>query len=256
MFKSFWIRAVVFLSLGAFSWLAIESKPSSFALELSSQKETTLSKVRADLEETCDTNSEVLSLYDQLVVLIASEMDKEDQEKLGQAILFAAKKHQGKNRQHSHQEPYICYPLTVTHTMMLEGKVRDVDVLIAAVLHDTAPNKEVAVLQEIESVFGSKVAHLVEELSAYPVSAKKQKQDALLSHAQDQSELAAQVQLGVLLYSVQELIDNPPAQWTQEQKDHYVAFAEAVMQKLPESQPAMGQALESSIQLYWKESRA
>ena len=79
------------------------------------------------------------------------------QNKLDQAIEFAVKKHSGATRK-GKVTPYIVHPLealTIASTM-----TNDVDVLCAAVLHDTVEDTDTTIFN-IKELFGDRVARLV-----------------------------------------------------------------------------------------------
>jgi guanosine-3',5'-bis(diphosphate) 3'-pyrophosphohydrolase len=53
------------------------------------------------------------------------------------AVNFAAVKHRNQRRKGADESPYINHPLNVAETLWRVGEVRDVSIIIAAVLHDT-----------------------------------------------------------------------------------------------------------------------
>ena len=76
---------------------------------------------------------------------------------IDEAILFAAKAHQNEVRKGNGQS-YIFHPVEVLSLVSLMSK--DVEVLCAAVLHDTVEDTDVTI-EEIKETFGSRVADLV-----------------------------------------------------------------------------------------------
>lgn len=77
---------------------------------------------------------------------------------------FAAKKHKNQRRKDSEQSPYINHPIGVAHILTEEGGVKDVSVLITALLHDTVEDTDTS-FEEIELHFGREVADLVAEVT-------------------------------------------------------------------------------------------
>lgn len=73
------------------------------------------------------------------------------------AIAFAAKAHTGMNRKGKNR-PYIMHPLEAM--LIVAGLTDDEDVIAAAVLHDTVEDTGTTV-EELERVFGKRVAVLV-----------------------------------------------------------------------------------------------
>lgn len=80
-----------------------------------------------------------------------------DMDKLTQAVIFAAQRHAGQLRKGT-QSPYIVHPLEVMSILLAMGA--DTELLIAGVLHDTVEDTDTTV-EEIEKLFGSRVARLV-----------------------------------------------------------------------------------------------
>ena len=84
--------------------------------------------------------------------------------KLLEAIRFAAEKHRTQRRKDSERSPYINHPIEVVQLLWDVGGVRDVDVLLAAVLHDTIEDTDTRP-EEIRDRFGEAVLAFVLEVS-------------------------------------------------------------------------------------------
>ena len=92
------------------------------------------------------------------------------------AYLLASKLHEGQFRQSG--EPYISHPLYVSY--ILACTYNDVETIIAGLLHDTVEDTNIT-LKEIESIFGSNVARLVDgvsKLKGLNFSSKSEKVEA------------------------------------------------------------------------------
>lgn len=79
-------------------------------------------------------------------------------DKVTQAIVFAAKAHDGMVRKKD-RTPYILHPLEAA--VIVGSMTDDCDVISAAVLHDVVEDTEISI-DEIEEKFGSRVRKLVE----------------------------------------------------------------------------------------------
>jgi (p)ppGpp synthase/HD superfamily hydrolase len=77
--------------------------------------------------------------------------------KLVEAASFAAKKHRFQKRKGDDGEPYVNHPLEVANLIATVGKVEDIDILIAAILHDTVEDTETT-RDELAGKFGETVA--------------------------------------------------------------------------------------------------
>ena len=96
-------------------------------------------------------------VYDDLKQMVLESGRPYDMEMLDKAYQLAARAHDGQFRRSG--EPYICHPLHVA--MLLVDLGMDTESLAAALLHDVVEDTSVT-LDELESQFGSDVAHMVD----------------------------------------------------------------------------------------------
>ena len=90
--------------------------------------------------------------------------NEEDLSLLLEAVKFSAEKHKTQRRKGAEGSPYINHPIGVAETLWRVGGVRDLSVIIAAILHDTVEDTETT-LAEIEEHFGPVVRSLVQEVT-------------------------------------------------------------------------------------------
>ena len=83
------------------------------------------------------------------------------------ALAFAAHKHRDQRRKDPAASPYINHPIALADVLVNEGGVTDVEVLCAALLHDTVEDTDTTP-QEIEGAFGARVARIVAEVVDHP----------------------------------------------------------------------------------------
>jgi len=79
------------------------------------------------------------------------------------SIDFAAEKHKRQKRKDQEESPYINHPIGVAMNLWIAG-VKDINVLQAAVLHDTLEDTNTTI-EELEKEFGKHVATIVQECS-------------------------------------------------------------------------------------------
>ena len=104
------------------------------------------------------------------------------QENLLNAVIFAAKKHQGQKRKGKNQDPYIFHPLNVAKIIMEIGQIDDQDIVIAAVLHDTLEDTT-ATIKELTKYFGQKVTDIVDEVTDDKSLDKDERKQLQVRHA-------------------------------------------------------------------------
>ncbi len=77
-----------------------------------------------------------------------------------EAVLFAAERHRDQRRKGAEKPPYINHPVEVAERLWRVGKVRDIPVILAALLHDTLEDTPTTP-EEIRERFGEEVLGLV-----------------------------------------------------------------------------------------------
>uniref|UniRef100_A0A336L280 Guanosine-3',5'-bis(diphosphate) 3'-pyrophosphohydrolase MESH1 n=1 Tax=Culicoides sonorensis TaxID=179676 RepID=A0A336L280_CULSO len=146
-------------------------------------------------------------------------------------INFAAIKHRDQRRLDSKQTPYINHPIGVAHILSSEGNVSDLDVLMAAILHDTVEDTETT-LDEIENEFGSKIRGIVAEVTDDKSLPKMERKRLQIEHALTSSRNAKLVKLADKLYNLRDLQKEIPNGWTEERRHEYFIWAKKVVDNL------------------------
>jgi (p)ppGpp synthase/HD superfamily hydrolase len=117
------------------------------------------------------------------------EENTDDVVKITKAFSTAADLHSGQSRDGS-KEPYINHALKVALILSDELKIRDVDLICAALLHDILQkgnNSETDKLDQIKKNFGENVYNIVQTLTEHP-SANETRQQSLESYFQNISK--------------------------------------------------------------------
>lgn len=90
--------------------------------------------------------------------------NEEEVSLLLKAVQFSAETHKTQRRKGAEGSPYVNHPIAVAETLWRVGGVRDLPVIIAAILHDTVEDTETT-FADIEEHFGPIVRSLVQEVS-------------------------------------------------------------------------------------------
>ena len=93
-----------------------------------------------------------------------SEMVASPVQFLIRAVAFAAEKHRGQRRKDKDGSPFINHPIALANLLANEASQTDVDVLCAAILHDTIEDTQTT-LEELATNFGTKVRDMVQEVT-------------------------------------------------------------------------------------------
>jgi guanosine-3',5'-bis(diphosphate) 3'-pyrophosphohydrolase len=172
--------------------------------------------------------------------------------KLVEAASFAAKRHTGHHRKGDTKEPYINHPLEVANLIANVGGVDDIDVLIAAILHDTVEDVGVK-KEEIVELFGDRVAGIVVEVTDDKSLPKAERKQLQVEHAPHLSREAKLVKLGDKISNIADVTDNPPSDWSVERRREYIDWGEAVVTGMRGSNAALERRFDQVVLLARKE---
>jgi guanosine-3',5'-bis(diphosphate) 3'-pyrophosphohydrolase len=152
----------------------------------------------------------------------------DDNAALLQALHFAADKHRDHRRKDPDASPYINHPIEVAETLARVGGVRDVEVLQAAILHDTIEDTDTSG-EELERHFGPGVRGIVEEVSDDKRLPKQERKRLQIEHAPDISDRAKLVKLADKICNVRNVATAPPTEWSHERRTEYLAWSRQVV---------------------------
>ena len=106
------------------------------------------------------------------------------------AAAFAADKHRNQRRKDHARTPYINHPLAVARVLAEEGAVKDLEILAAAILHDTLEDTATT-RRELERKFGARIAALVSEVTDDKSLPKQRRKQLQIDRAPMKSKGAA-----------------------------------------------------------------
>jgi GTP diphosphokinase / guanosine-3',5'-bis(diphosphate) 3'-diphosphatase len=144
------------------------------------------------------------------------------------AIHFSADRHRPQRRKDARKSPYINHPIEVAELLWRVGGVRDVAVLLAAILHDTIEDTE-ATPDEIRSLFGEEVLGIVLECTddkSLPYMDRKRLQIETAPHKSKKAKL---VKLADKTCNLHDLNQSPPRWWPKIQKQEYLLWSQKVV---------------------------
>ena len=212
--------------------------------------------VFADVQSTrdvlggyCSNNEHILHEYDEVAQSWREYADRQkgswDFDKLLNAVEFSAMKHEGQVRKDADKTPYIIHPIGVAALVWKIGNVRSVNVLTAALLHDTLEDTD-ATEEEIETLFGARVLHTVKEVTNDPALSGLENKLRQVEHAPMMSLDAQLVKLADRLYNVRDLEISPP-NWSPEKVDEYYGWGEKLLFSLQGTNESLEAALRQMI---------
>ena len=198
---------------------------------------------RDNVSELSNQNAAVLQMFDRFVGTLKPDLSGDALLKLLDAISFAAEKHRFQTRKDANKTPYVIHPMGVALSLWKEGSIRNQDVILAALLHDTLEDTD-ATKEELASFFGPKVADIVEELSNPSEMTSEEAKAWQVEHAPSLSPEAKLVKLADRLYNVRDLKN---AVWSKEEIERYYGWGQKLLDVLKGTNLQLEEQLQSEL---------
>lgn len=147
------------------------------------------------------------------------------------ATAFAAHKHRDQRRKDAKASPYINHPIALANVLANEAQVRDVVVLMAALLHDTIEDTDTTA-EELNAHFGKLVTEIVVQVTDDKGLKKAERKRQQVLHASSISHSAKLVKLADKICNLRDINVSPPADWTLERKREYFDWAKQVVDQM------------------------
>jgi len=147
---------------------------------------------------------------------------------LADAYHFAAAKHVGQRRKGEAEEPYVNHLTEVADLVARATGGADVDVIVAAVLHDTVEDTETS-FEEIADRFGKRVAGLVAEVTDDKTLLKAERKRLQIEHAARASQGAKIIKLADKTSNLRAMAFSPPKGWPAARRAEYLDWARQVV---------------------------
>ena len=144
------------------------------------------------------------------------------------ALAFAAHKHRDQRRKDAEASPYINHPIELADVLVKEGGITDVEVLCAALLHDTVEDTDTT-HEELANAFGSRIARIVAEVTDDKRLPKDERKRLQIEHAPRLSEGAKLVKLADKICNLRDVAERPPAKWDLARRREYYDWAKRVV---------------------------
>lgn len=144
------------------------------------------------------------------------------------AFRFSAGKHRNQRRKDSVKSPYIIHPIDVVQLLWEVGGVREMNVLLAAILHDTLEDTNTGP-EEIRDDFGEEVLSLVLEVTDDKSLPQAERKRLQIETAPDKSFGAKLIKLADKCSNIRDLLALPPAHWSLKRRREYLLWSEKVV---------------------------
>ena len=164
---------------------------------------------------------------------------------LFRALSFAAHKHRDQRRKDAEASPYINHPISLAEVLTGEGGVTDVEVLAAALLHDTIEDTATT-LAELREHFGERIAGMVAEVTDDNELPKAERKRLQIVHAAGISAGAKLVKLADKICNLRDVAERPPAHWDMARRREYFEWAKRVIDGLRGVHPKLEAAFDAA----------
>jgi (p)ppGpp synthase/HD superfamily hydrolase len=164
------------------------------------------------------------------------------------AARFAAEKHAQQKRKGENGEPYFNHLLEVAELIGASSRDLDVELMMAAFLHDTVEDTGVT-LVELAKNFGQDVAALVAEVTDDKSLAKETRKQLQVQTAHKKSARAQTLKLADKISNLRSIITSPPVGWNRERKCQYFEWARQVVSGIPAPNPFLKAEFDKTFQL-------
>lgn len=136
---------------------------------------------------------------------------------------------------------HLC--LGVAYILTDEAKIDDMDIIQAALLHDTVEDTNTT-FDEIEKEFGIKIRKIVEEVTDDKSLPKQTRKYLQIERAPTSTYEAKLVKLADKLYNLRDLEKSPPENWNEERVREYFSWAKKVVNGLRGTNKALEDSLD------------
>ena len=161
------------------------------------------------------------------------------------ALAFAAHKHRDQRRKDPEASPYINHPIALADVLVNEGGVSDVEVLCAALLHDTVEDTATTPA-ELEEIFGSRVAGIVAEVTDDKDLPKAERKRLQVERAGELSPEAKLVKLADKICNLRDVAERAPPSWDLARRREYFDWAKRVVDGLRGTHPRLEAAFDAA----------
>jgi guanosine-3',5'-bis(diphosphate) 3'-pyrophosphohydrolase len=158
-------------------------------------------------------------------------IEAQDLQRLLAALSFAAARHQHQRRKDSDASPYINHPVALANILCNEGQVTDIEVLCAALLHDTLEDTDTST-DELQALFGQEVRDIVVEVSDDKSLPKAERKRLQVERAAAISAPAKLVKLADKISNLRDVADCPPPDWSLQRRQAYFDWSREVVDRL------------------------
>jgi guanosine-3',5'-bis(diphosphate) 3'-pyrophosphohydrolase len=161
------------------------------------------------------------------------------------ALSFAARQHRDQRRKNVDTSPYINHPIAVAQILCSEASIDDVEILCAALLHDTIENTKTTP-QMLEERFGAAIAEIVSEVTDDKRLSPLERKRRQVEHAPSLSGPTGLIKIADKIANLRDVAHDPPTKWSLKRRREYFGWAQQVADQLRGRHAALEQLFEAA----------
>ena len=154
------------------------------------------------------------------------------------ALAFAAHKHRDQRRKNKGASPYINHPISIADILCNEAHVTDMNIICAALLHDTVEDTQTTE-DELILEFGLDITGIVMEVTDDRSKTKQVRKQLQVEHAAHISPEAQIIKLADKISNLRDIANDPPKGWSLERKREYFDWAKRVIDEVRGVHPGL-----------------
>jgi guanosine-3',5'-bis(diphosphate) 3'-pyrophosphohydrolase len=163
---------------------------------------------------------------------------EQDMSSILTALHLSAEKHRNQRRKDVESTPYINHPIEVADLLWGLGSVRDISVIVAALLHDIIEDTKTEP-DEIARQLGETVLSLVLEVTDDKGLPKSERKRLQVENAPHLTKAAKQIKLADKICNVRDVANSPPKDWDKQRRKDYLDWAEKVVEGIRGCNPPL-----------------
>ena len=140
------------------------------------------------------------------------------------ALRFAAERHSSQRRKGQAKEPYVNHLAEVSELVADATEGKDVNLIAAALLHDTIEDTETS-SDELIATFNNDIAQLVADVTDDKSLPKQDRKHLQVVNSRAQNMRVKLLKLADKTSNLRSLANSPPENWNTEQKQAYIDWA-------------------------------
>lgn len=218
-----------------------------------------IQETRSHLVNLYNNNQNILQIFDRLThewenyftdkwwPLLSIKSSQFQLETLLEAVLYSAEMYDDQYNKDANHSPHIVHPLGVCEILWVEGQIRSVNVLVAALLQHGTQEFTNTTEEEINELFGPRVLCTVKEITNDPNINSDENKQRQVDLSQTMSMDAQLILIANEINLLRELDIAPPPSWNEEEIHRAFEWGYVLLIAIRDANPFLAAKLDNII---------